>query len=214
MVPLPSIQRDCKWHEKVIRHGDEAFRDLCGRLECTDHGMTWYFWANADMIDECHVPLALHRHDHHNRNNEHELENIAIRPHEGDWGDDDYMKGLHFPHDMEHTDHIHLHDHLADPHGVHLADHVDHIAANHEVHHELHHNIHHEIHRQVENIPVTVNVHHIHESAPVHHFEHHAAFGLGGMGSSGYVAYDGAGHGYDIWNGMKKNTIKDSDKKI
>ncbi len=39
---------------------------MCGKLECRDGNLAWYFWPNADYFEECHVPAPLsHGHKQH-----------------------------------------------------------------------------------------------------------------------------------------------------
>lgn len=72
-IPVPNIvytfHRSCKYNDKTIEHGKQAYEDVCGKLECQDGNLAWYYWPNADYFEECHVPPPLsHGHRQHNMN--------------------------------------------------------------------------------------------------------------------------------------------------
>ena len=135
-----------------MKHGEEAYKDVCGKLECREGELSWYYWPNADYIPGCHVPAPLahghHDHDHH-------------------------LLDHHCEHGLDCCEHGHdcsYHGH--DLHGVDY----------------LHHDDHH-----LNDVPVTVHVHHVHH--PEHQEEVH--HDLGGYGHEG--AYAGhAGYGHEV----------------
>lgn len=55
----------CKYNDQQIDHGTIAYQDVCGKFTCTDGYMAWYYFPNARMFEECHVPLPLLKNDDH-----------------------------------------------------------------------------------------------------------------------------------------------------
>ena len=145
--------RQCKYNGKTVEHGKQAYEDICGKLECRDGNLAWYFWPNADYFEECHVPPPLsHGHRQHNidipvHGHTHAVHAVGLPLSHGHHGHHGFHHSHvephlhldpHHQHSMPvnvHIDHVHQPEHI-DPHPIAVGHGVAH-GTGHEIGHPM-----------------------------------------------------------------------------
>ena len=210
--------RDCEYDGKTVKHGQQIYENVCGKLACKDEKLAWTFWPNADYLTACYVPPPLSHAFSKSGHHVNDLEVPFHLPHYHNYHDtwlDTHLAVAPALHHHDHHDHHHHDEDHEEP-----VDHWADFGINYEGHHTI--GLPHEggLHFQNEEQsmenhihvhPINLQINHEYDRGD-HGYYHHEGhvveehpgegghfMGWGGYhGAPGKAGVDGAG-GYGNW---------------